>query len=135
MSIINFGKRSYRVGDVYEFKQLPKEAAHDAEVQLSNAGVKPSDMLYKLRIIGRDDLEVALEKEFGPDLPEMIEGDRVKKLVRSIEKSGLKSPPIGREGFHRMMAFLVIGEGIPYFEIITRDGDSFYADDEEESES
>ena len=65
------------------------------------------------------------EKEALKRYPElyilsMSNPEYMESLITNIRKNGIKNPPVGYEGNHRVMAFIKMGEPIPYLEIISK---------------
>ncbi len=118
---IVFGGRKYEVGHVYAFDDLPRIAKTDAI--LSDPDQDPGGKWrFRLDLTSPDRAELWLqnmlsEKEYQAE----FSSARTKRLMRLIPKEGLKSPPLGTEGVHRLMAMIRLNwQEIPVFTILER---------------
>lgn len=108
-----FAGKSYREGHLYHLRDLPPQTRIDAKIQ-------PEDLKraqYRFMILSQEDLMEMLKGSYGPTLAEVVEEPYVKKLEADIRRNGLKNPPVGGEGMHRLLALSRIGKGAPYFDI------------------
>lgn len=106
------GKKKYKVGEYYNFEELPEEAQEDFELQQDE--YDENEYLFRFDAI---DPEEYLEERYGDDLEEALDDPYISQLAKDIKKYGLKSPPIGTEGNHRALAYLKLGVIMPYFHI------------------
>lgn len=123
------GRGRFAVGRVYGFEELPEQAQADFAAQLEDnydSGVDD----YRFRFVLVDNVQdyFNLHEKHGENLDDDMEDEYIGELVESIEREGLRSPPIGNEGNHRILAFAKMGVPMPYFEPILIDGDG---DDED----
>lgn len=109
------------VGRTYEFDDLPEQVQDDIEVQTAEMG-EDSDM-YEYHAVLMDPEDNPAPEKFDVDTdPEnTVDDPYVVSLVEQIKEDGLSYPPVGSEGNHRMLAYWIMKEPIPYLEMIPKD--------------
>jgi hypothetical protein len=124
---INFEGGIYEVGLSYKYKDLPSTAQEDArnsastEEDLEGEG-EAKKYMYDLVVIPH-----AKAKKVAEEISRKIKIsgwsiDRAKELADDIALNGLGSPPTGAEGFHRLLALVSLGDGVPYFRMVDKKG-------------
>lgn len=114
-----FGGKEYDVGETYTFAQLPRIAKRDAI--LSDPDQDPeSKWTFQLSEMSPADAKLWLRNMMGDEpYEDEFDSPRTRRLMKLIPKEGLKSPPLGTEGVHRMLAMIRLGwRKIPVFEIV-----------------
>lgn len=115
-----FGDRTYKVGDAYEFEELPEGVQDDVVVQLEFERV-PADFRYRLVVVPHETLMGSLEERYGTGLGEAIDDQDIADLAENIRARGLQLPPVGDEGWHRALAVAKLGWDLPYFVMEEKD--------------
>lgn len=111
----------------YKFEDLPDGTKADFLDQLGEE-FEDKEFLFYFRLTTIP-LQVLLEQYdelLGPNLSDYLEDDYVINLANDIKQNGLKNPPIGMEGNHRSLAFIVLEKDMPYFEIIKKKNRKVY---------
>lgn len=113
---------AYIVGRSYTFSELPKQAKEDAASNVSDEDdIPPGERVYRLKLEDPEVLADWMVEVHGgtwSDVERMLNSRSVIDLAEDIDRNGLISPPVGSEGFHRVLAALRLGwETMPYFEI------------------
>jgi disulfide oxidoreductase YuzD len=122
---INFEGGIYKVGLSYKYKDLPSTAQEDARNSASTEDDPEGEneakkYMYELVVIPN-----AKAKNVAEEISRKINisrwsVDRVKELADDIATNGLGSPPTGAEGFHRLLALVSLGDGVPYFRMVKK---------------
>jgi hypothetical protein len=124
-----FERRCYEYGSSYPFQQLPAETRRDAKRQteeLEYVFGKPADeLIYRFDILQHSELVRMLEHEYGARFPERLESPAVRRMATSIEREGLKYPPVVDEGWKRALALAGLGMDMPFFSVIPPVGGDF----------
>lgn len=116
--VFEFEGRKFTPGQTYTWDDLPEEVRDDVVKQVqswSEEDVPEEGPRFRFEFIPQEELMASLDEHHGPRLTEYIEEPHVLKLAKDIGKKGLKSPPVGDEGQHRLLALARIGKGAPYF--------------------
>ncbi len=56
-----------------------------------------------------------LDEIFGSNLEDYINDEYILRLAEDIQTNGLRNPPVGGEGIHRMLAHAYLKRDMPYF--------------------
>ncbi|MCI0595280.1 MAG: hypothetical protein L0Z48_01925 [candidate division Zixibacteria bacterium] len=107
---------------IYRFDELHPQVQNDILVQFENCfdedSFAPEDCEYQLTMLSYGNILEILDNIFGPNLTEAIYFDEyVTQLAEDIDQNGLRFPPIGNEGIHRMLAFALLKKDMPYYKI------------------
>jgi hypothetical protein len=117
-----FERRCYTPGEIYSFDDLPSRSRRDAVAQTadfqSHFDHSPKVMSFRFLVIPHQDVMRVLQERFGTDLQKKIESSEVRSIAQSIEREGLKFPPVADEGWKRTLAIALLGRDLPYFEVI-----------------
>ena len=118
---IEFGGASYQVEAAYEFDDLPEEVQKDVKKSMGYRQ-KPQHFLYKLSLLtSRDAKELAwsLIAATGDSYEKESASRRTQSAMKAISSEGLKNPPVGTQGVHRLLAMIMLGwDSIPVFSIV-----------------
>lgn len=119
-----FGRRRYVEGRDYAFDDMPPSVRRDVLAQAeeieSVLESDPREVLYRFLVVSPEDLKWALRARYGERLQEELARPETRRLARSIERSGLREPPVGEEGWRRALAALLLGIDLPYFHPLPR---------------
>jgi hypothetical protein len=112
-----FAGRPFIEGKPYRFKQLPLQTQNDAAAhfELEVGEQLEAQARYRFVVLSQEDLMEMLEGSYGPTLKRAMNDPYVKILEADIRRHGLRNPPVGGEGMHRLLALARIGKGAPYF--------------------
>lgn len=120
-----FAGRNYTVGKVYGYEDLPPTAKEDARNSSSTeedieGWDTAKEYVYEFVII-----PFGKAKKTADKISEKIKISnwsigRAEELREEIELNGLDSPPTGAEGFHRVLALVMMGSDVPYFRMIEK---------------
>jgi hypothetical protein len=125
------------VGKCYKYNELSSKTKSDINIQFKIFSLEddedpnmdyphyqqplfdgdPKNYLYCFKYLTEKE---ALEKYPELYLLSMSNPEYMESLITNIRKNGLKNPPVGYEGNHRVMAFIKMGKPIPYLEIIRK---------------
>lgn len=120
-----FSGRPYTVGNVYEYEDLPPTAQEDARNSSSTeedieGWDTAKEYVYEFVIIPfRQAKKTADKISKEIKISDWTIG-RAEELREDIELNGLGSPPTGAEGFHRVLALVMMGSDVPYFRMIEK---------------
>ena len=105
------------------FNELPEAVKEDVLNQL----VDLNDHLNAEEYIGVEALKFQfvhlehatllayLDENFGANLEDYINDEYILHLAEDIQMNGLRNPPVGSEGIHRMLAHAYLKRDMPYF--------------------
>lgn len=114
-----FAQSCYVFGNRYTWEQLPPGARKDALKQRDDFewayGRGPEGLLYSFALMPHAELVRVLQQEYGAAFAERLASPEVRRMARSIAKEGLKSPPVGQEGWRRALALASLGLDMPFF--------------------
>lgn len=122
---IDFEGEIYEVGLSYKYKDLPSIAQEDARNSASTEEDPEGEdeakkYMYELVVIPHVDAKKVTEEISKKiNISEWSIG-RARELAADIAVNGLESPPTGAEGFHRLLALVLLGDGVPYFRMVKK---------------
>jgi hypothetical protein len=100
------------------FEELPIETQNDFLLQFEgDYEFAPQEYCFKLKRISYQQLTEELDVIFGCNLIDEVESDYIVELANDILKNGLKNPPIGSEGIHRILAHHYLKIDMMRFEV------------------
>ncbi len=108
--VIEFEGTPYQVEAAYEFGDLPKEVQKDVKKSMGYRQ-KPQHFLYKLSLLTlRDAKELArsLIAAAGGSYEKDLASRRTQLAMKAISSEGLKNPPVGTQGVHRLLAMIML---------------------------
>jgi hypothetical protein len=117
-----FERKCFEPGAYYGWDDLTPLMKRDAERQRDEIesvhGQSPEALTFHFLIVPHRELMGVLSDRFGPDLERLLESDDIQKIARSIEEKGLKSPPLGEEGWKRAVALASLAMDMPYLSVV-----------------
>lgn len=107
------------------FDGLPEAAKADALKQLAGLNnhydaehyIGFETLEFQLVNLEYTTLLAYLDDIFGPNLDDYIYDEYIVRLAKDIQMNGLKNPPVGDEGIHRMLAYAYLKRNMPYFKM------------------
>jgi len=117
-------KFKFKIGDIFEFDELPSGLREDINNYLIEEGsdirsYDPRDLKYEVELISFDKLLKWMKSVYGSKLKDKLNDQSIKNLAKEVEEDGLETPVLfGYEGHHRALAFTLLKKPIPSIKII-----------------
>lgn len=119
---VRFDRKCFQPGAHYGWDDLTPEMKRDVGRQRDEVepvhGRPVENLTYRFIVIPHRELVAILAERFGPNPMQIAKSADVRKIARSIEREGLRSPPIGEEGWKRALALASLGMDMPYVSIL-----------------
>jgi hypothetical protein len=105
------------------FNELPEAAKTNVLKQLVDLNdhfdmeyyIDVEDLEFQFINLEHTTLLAYLDEIFGSNLEDYINDEYILRLAEDIQTNGLRNPPIGGEGIHRMLAHAYLKREMPYF--------------------
>lgn len=118
-------KFDFKIGNSYEYNELPEETQEDIRVQFeNNHDENYDDYLWRFKLLYPEDIEDHIINHFGEyNIGEALDDPYMIELIRDIKNRGLDYPSVGSEGNHRALIHWYLKMPLPYLEPVLKDLD------------
>lgn len=119
---IRFEGRCFEPGNYYTWDDLTAGMKRDVLLQQEDVEalyrLPVENLTYRFLLVPNESLLLEIYRRFGEGASERVRTREVQAIVRSIERHGLKSPPVGEEGWKRALALAYLDMDMPYISIV-----------------